>query len=177
MGQYYACVITEEGKVPVPINTKDFGGLKLMEHSWWENEGVGKIAEMLHRFPLRVAWVGDYADQVGCDPLLRGAERAERSGIKLPYKPLFLDGKFLVNRTKGEYLDCDAYKKRAFQDDGWCVHPLPLLTAIGNGQGGGDYNPEGSDAEYVGRWTNDVIAVEDSQPSLCKEIICTFIEQ
>lgn len=146
-----------------------------MEHSWWLNREVGKVCELLHRAPLHVAWVGDYADDVGCDPLLYEARRDAKNGLEVPFEPLLLDGKFLVNHTKEEFVDCDAYKKRAAQADGWCIHPLPLLTAIGNGEGGGDYFGKSS-RNVVGRWANDVITVEDVRPALLKELVCTFIE-
>lgn len=35
---------------------------KLMEHSWWFNEFVSTITRMLYHNPMRIAWVGDYAD-------------------------------------------------------------------------------------------------------------------
>ena len=40
-------------------------------------------------------------------------------------------------------------------------HPLPLLTANGNGRGGGDYL--GSDMDLVGSWAGDRIAVANDE--------------
>lgn len=170
--------------MPVGLEPQGGGCGKLMEHSWWRNPYVGQVTELLRLAPMQVAWVGQYAKDVGCDPALYNAAHGENSqSIRLAYKPSFLDGKFLVNISKKEYVDCDAYKKRSIQKDGfsihprWCVHPLPLLTAIGNGLGCGDYsNPENTDIEYVGRWANDIISVEECRPFFCEELVCTFIE-
>ena len=41
-------------------------------------------------------------------------------------------------------------KKRGYEADELIVHPLPLLTSIGNGKGGGDYF--GTCMEWVGAW-------------------------
>ena len=38
---------------------------------------------------------------------------------------------------------------------GGIIHPLPLLTAIGNGKGGGDYR--GTCLDLVGHWACDKI--------------------
>jgi len=62
---------------------------------------------------------------------------------------MYLDGKYLVNHTIGAYLDCDKYKARCNNND-WILHPLPLLTAVGNGLGGGDYY--GINKDQVGAW-------------------------
>ena len=40
----------------------------------------------------------------------------------------------------------------------WIVHPLPLLTCLGNGKGGGDYR-NGHDMEWVGAWALHPIAI------------------
>jgi hypothetical protein len=52
--------------------------------------------------------------------------------------------------------------------DGWCIHPLPLLTCIGNGYGGGDYMrpTPSSDYDMVGAWAWDEISIEDDSPLL-----------
>lgn len=42
------------------------------------------------------------------------------------------------------------------------LHPLPLLTAIGNGQGGGDYY--GINQSVVGKWFWDELSISTSAP-------------
>jgi len=56
-----------------------------------------------------------------------------------------------VNHTKKEYV----VKPRKGE-----YHPLSLLTAEGNGRGGGDYRGSGD----VGRWARDIISMEDDIP-------------
>lgn len=41
------------------------------------------------------------------------------------------------------------------EDEFWCVNPLPVLTACGNGRGGGDYRDD--DDINVGSWAFDLI--------------------
>ena len=41
-------------------------------------------------------------------------------------------------------------------EEGSIIHPLPLLTCLGNGKGGGDYR--GSDQEWVGSWALHALA-------------------
>ena len=48
--------------------------------------------------------------------------------------------------------------------DGWIIHPLPLLTCIGNGGSGGDYFSDiGQDD--VGTWAFDEIYVTRNKPT------------
>lgn len=53
--------------------------------------------------------------------------------------------------------------KTGYPIDRFIVHPLPLLTSLGNGKGGGDYH--GLNMEWVGAWAMHAIeaAPEDSQ--------------
>lgn len=52
--------------------------------------------------------------------------------------------------------------KTGYPIDRFIVHPLPLLTSLGNGKGGGDYH--GLNMEWVGAWALHAIEVipEDS---------------
>jgi hypothetical protein len=47
-------------------------------------------------------------------------------------------------------------------------HPLPLLTAEGNGRGGGDYRGE---SPLIGSWARDVISVETEAPTDFEELL------
>lgn len=148
---------------------------KLMEHSWWFNEFVSTITRMLYHNPMRIAWVGDYADdpddydfdedgQIMLKKIYEAAwvEDSKLLGVKKDM--LQLDGKFLVNHTDKIYVDCDQYRSLSDSDDtGWIIHPLPILTCIGNGLGCGDY--EGINMDYVGSWYMSEISVEDEVPA------------
>lgn len=70
--------------------------------------------------------------------------------------------KYIVNVTKHEYLDCTEYYKNSRNPLLDMVsHPLPLLTAIGNQRGGGDYY--GQYEEYIGRWAGDDIYITNER--------------
>lgn len=71
------------------------------------------------------------------------------------------------------YLDCDKYKARCNNND-WILHPLPLLTAVGNGLGGGDYY--GINKDQVGGWAWCTISVEDDIPVGYEELEYIFRE-
>lgn len=175
MGQYYRPILTNANGYERVYN-RDVDGeytmAKLMEHSWWLNPFVSTICKKLLKNPMKVVWVGDYADDAD---VTNGIEKAELArlhkkawagkGYGIKKNELFLNDYlmryYLVNHTKKIYLDCDEYYNDCVSD-GWCIHPLPLLTAIGNGLGGGDYRED--DDWQVGQWANDVISVEETVP-------------
>ena len=177
MGQYYNVVIKDsKGKVTSfdrSVNG-EYTMAKLTEHSWWYNEFVSTITNMLWHNPTQVAWVGDHAedDQIAIEHNLYELAWNNAQGVEKC--ELLLDGKYLVNHSKKIYLDCDAYRKRSQSDDDWCIHPLPLLTAVGNGKGGGDYR--GINEKDTGTWCWDLISVEDTPPKDYKAIEYTFID-
>ena len=88
-----------------------------------------------------------------------------------------MDGTVLCNHTRRIFMDCDKYHEalKGKDEDGWVVHPLPLLTAVGNGQGGGDYFAD-SDRDCVGTWAGDLISVEDEAPEGYAEVEYRFYE-
>jgi hypothetical protein len=203
MGQCYRATVQENGKMRSysPHNcirngekVEEFYGWKLMEHSWYPNEFVNGVCKQLESHPMCVAWVGDYAldsDQVTDDDVLQDmVKKAWNDEFLKPLEiypfdreangtnyPCYLDGKYLVDHTEGWYLDCDKYRKRSADKDGWCVHPLPLLTAVGNGLGGGDYYKKSSDAYCVGSWAWDEISIERAIPEGYLEYEVTFYEE
>lgn len=171
MGQYYRPILTNANGYERVYN-RDIDGeytmAKLMEHSWWLNPFVGSICKKLFKNPMKVVWVGDYSDdaeetnEIKKDELTRLCKKAWKcKGHSIKKNELLLDNLYLVNHSKKVYLDCNEYKKEC-ANDGWCIHPLPLLTAIGNGLGGGDYQED--DAWQVGMWANDLISIEEEIP-------------
>lgn len=217
MGQYYkAYVSNEEGhKVFCPQNavymTKNgiedstkignpswedrgpnswgynFSGLKLMEHSWLNNDFVNGVLEAIWDKPAWVAWVGDYADDIDdfdeyytedvYKILWGGSETRE-----LPFAevPTIHEAGFIVNHDKRQYIDLYRYAKAAGflpnwdEDRTWAIHPLPLLTVIGNGRGGGDYH--GINMNMVGSWSMDLLEFTEEKPTLMEEVLIPFIE-
>jgi len=183
MGQYYRPILTS-AKGFERVYNRDVDGeytmAKLMEHSWWKNAFVATLCRKLLRNPMKVVWVGDYADSANTT---NGIEKEELTrlcikawkgkGIGLKWDPLYLDELFLVNHTKKIYINCDDYYNNCV-NDGWCIHPLPLLTVIGNGLGGGDYHGDSPD---VGTWANDVISIERNAPDGYEEVEYIFKEE
>lgn len=71
------------------------------------------------------------------------------------------DNKYLCNHNKKKFINLKDYYNDCVYD-GWCINPLSLLCAIGNGRGGGDYR--GTDEDFVGTWAWDRISIEDEPP-------------
>lgn len=176
MGQYYkAFVMNEEGEyIFNPLDNDS--GLKLMEHSYTGNTFVNGVVETIENEPSRVAWVGDYANEdTDFDDLytklvyeniwVKGNDSAFN---KTP--EVHLDG-YLINHSKCKYIDLKTYIEYN-KEDGWCVHPLPLLTAIGNGRGGGDYR--GFNDYQVGAWAMDLIEYTHEKPESYHEVLTLF---
>ncbi len=175
MGQYYTPVTKDaDGNITAYSRKVDgeYTPAKLTEHSWWKNPFVCTLTKKLLHNPMQVAWVGDYAEE---ETLYQYAYGEEVIGQDVTGDELRLDGKFLVNHSQKIYLDCDAYKKRCFDRNGWILHPLPLLTAAGNGKGGGDYH--GCNAAQTGSWCWDLISVENAPPENYMAVEYTFIDR
>lgn len=190
MGQYYKPASLDRNQSVV---SHVYGsGLKLMEHSYLGNAFVGAVEGLLipggawHR--TRFAWVGDYADDAmqafygGSDEIEPTAHFKPKDGPGWRGDAEKIDGfphesyPFVVNHTKGEYVDVrEAEAAKSGVCAGWVIHPLPLLTASGNGRGGGDY--EGTRMDEVGIWAGDVISMEASAPEGFKKRAATFIEE
>lgn len=180
MGQYYT-PITQKGDDEKTRQTYslsyngEFYGHKLTEHSWWYNPVMNAFVSLFQHNPLRLAWVGDYSRDVKLckeNNLYEFIVRNRKNELALKGE-LSMKGLFLVNHSKKVYLDCNDYYTRC-QHDGWCLHPLSLLTAVGNGNGGGDYY--GENADDVGAWAWDIISVENEPPAGFNEVKYSFVE-
>lgn len=172
MGQYYFPIIIKNNKFN--LDTARYGyshdydnGLKLTEHSWVGNHFVNAVLNSLEEGD-RLLWFGDYAefedltknsdsifskedfDEISfCFSNIRSIDKVED-----PSKY----NRFVVNKTKKEYIDLTEYAAWAPKDEfDWVMHPVPLLTAIGNGKGGGDYWSSHPDFDSVGTWAGDEI--------------------
>lgn len=156
MGQYYKPIIIDEKRKPlIAFYSWDYNnGLKLMEHSYLDNNFVNAVVNtMVSKFPkgARLVWAGDYAEpekrkkenlfEVVGDKLYHQVKNTRRNS-KIRY---------IVNLTKKQFVDL----LEVPNINGMEVHPLPLLTAEGNGLGGGDFLGNGQ--KYVGSWAGDLI--------------------
>ena len=180
MGQYYKPIILGNGKVKATIKawmySHDYGsGLKLMEHSWMLNGFVGAFESQLipgaKHYKSRVVWAGDYADEETNSKTNLYSRCSDKTQIAPASTVLPDEYRFIVNHTKKEYVD----KREVIDNDGWRIHPLPLLTCEGNGRGGGDYGyPDNNN--IVGSWARDVISVEKTYPNDFTKICFDLVE-
>lgn len=197
MGQYYipVSIDKEEG-----LFAHDFSsGLKLMEHSYINNDFVNAVEFLLS--PLgpwhmsKFVWAGDYADEESSGSAMGEVLHNFIYKNRKMYSPYEIDSlnkdvalsdeegsegfksedyPFIVNHSKKQFVD----KRKAVDNDGWKIHPLPLLTADGNGRGGGDYYEGSPDFDMVGMWKKDIISVEKSMDEYegFEELIVSFTE-
>ena len=177
MGQYYKPFLIDKNGKMSAYNTYLDGQYimaKLYEQSWWLNPFVNTICHKIFRKPMKVAWVGDYSnygekyddgkgfpyyEKVYGDRNKNGRGSIAKSN--LTESQVTLDGKYLVNYDKKEYLDCDEYYENSVNENDRCMHPLPLLTCVGNGRGGGDFHCKDKKImKLVGSWCLDTISIE-----------------
>ena len=153
MGQYFRSIIGDSHGLNCKVFDRSVDGectlAKLMEHSWWLNSFCNSFAENLYKTKGRVCWVGDYSNDDDFDFYLNSSfytptyKEIWGETVKLhgsTSSDFTLDHKFLLNHDTKEYVDLDEYKEKSADKDGWVIHPLPLLTAVGNDRGGGDFH-------------------------------------
>ncbi len=123
-----------------------------------------------------IVWAGDYAapEEGSEDNLYSMSDEERTEGEQLSFKiqsPKALTlaqsskYKFVVNHTTKQYVD----KSKSPEKDGYQIHPLSLLTAEGNGGGGGDFrgrDPKG----LIGSWARNIISMEKEIPAGYKEL-------
>lgn len=153
-------------------------GYKLTEHSYIGNNFVGALEFLISPLGMfyksRVVWSGDYADkEAGLDENLYEISSNEINAEKLS-RPLGRDVseyRYIVNHTTAQYVNKAMCVSQASHN----FHPLPLLTAEGNGRGGGDYH--GTNEEMVGIWARHVLSVEKVKPVGYMELVCDFRDE
>jgi len=168
MGQYYLTVILAEKSDKEYIRTfLDPGmydnGIKLREHSYIGNNFMNVVENLLGPngmfYKSRLVWAGDYADNEP-DSEKNLHMMCEEKNPFVHSEPL-VSYTYIVNHTKKVYV------KKNYHG----LHPLAILTAEGNGRGGGDYN--GPNMDMVGTWGRDVISMENEAPGYTL-IECVF---
>jgi hypothetical protein len=182
MGQYFKAINIDKDEW---VYSHTYGsGLKLMEHSYIDNHFVESVCSLLQTGNSwagdKIVWAGDYAD-------LESKEKWTDINENYPNKDLYsiigidknkvtpnfkdrdIKFKYLINHDTTEYVDLESIK----DNDGWKIHPLPLLTCEGNGRGGGDYY--GMDyKEMVGNWARNRIEIMKKIPVGYTELIVNF---
>lgn len=193
MGQYYyPTILREKNKrfYSEEFYSHDYdNGLKLTEHSYCGNNFVETIMAQLLNKPGRLAWLGDYHEVGDFDILNPSLPEIIEKRFYEHYKCFTLpeydycsgkhvrhynkpeevkerQGRFILNHDKKCYIDMVEYEKNNLtctEDDDWHFHPIPLLTAVGNGRGGGDFHGIGE--EDVGCWAGDLLEVRNAKPN------------
>ena len=171
MSQYYKVLLKEKhGK---DIRHTMFSGnvnghqysAKLIKLAYSNNDLMVYFSNFIYKSPKNLAFVGDYTEpgNILTEESVRKRRRNQGKKIRTDLTSFDYQNKFLVNHTKKEYVEMNKYMKKSefywsIDDTEW-LHPLALLTAVGNGLGGGDYY--GANEEYVGTWAFDSISFED----------------
>lgn len=164
MGQYYKVILLAENNLDIYEIIRCFieptcnNGSKLMEHSYIHNDFVAIVESLLSPegmfYKSRIVWAGDYADnEPNLNDNLYTITETQNNKAILSAAKISNDYIYILNHTKKLYIDKTKYDN---------IHPLPILTAEGNGRGGGDYY--GTNMELVGTWARDVISVEKHKP-------------
>lgn len=162
----------DDGKMEVMHPHHYDNGLKLMEHSWVGNNYVNTVIQHLLDVTekyggCKMAHVGDYSSDL--IPEMAGKMKCARKMYSACWKGGYekhyihptaqiTEDVFIVNDTRKEYIraiqTCDSGK--------WWVASFPLLIAMGNGLGGGDYG--GRNEGLVGRWACDRVRAVRQEP-------------
>jgi hypothetical protein len=104
--------------------------------------------------------------------------RTQNTKVQLSHRKLSKKFRYICNYDKRQYVDKQHVRGGTrWDDDGsvWLIHPLPLMTCEGNGQGGGDFfgpDPKG----LVGCWARDHIGIETKVPAGFTEVIFDLSE-
>lgn len=180
--------------------------MKLTESCYIGNRYVNAVMGMIEDSPKIVAWMGDYADSECGDPyekkmprgkLMRLYEAAwgeDDDEFQIVPEPMQFEmdskGWLLVNHTQKLVLNLDDfieknkqiwkyYDREAHKDveTFYCMSPLPLLTACGNGRGGGDYYHSNPDYVKVGTWAFDLIELTQTKPEGFEDVMYEFKEE
>jgi hypothetical protein len=180
MGQYYQPTkIDENGEVVAWVYSHDYNnGLKLMEHSYIGNNFVEAVESQLipsgDWYQSRLVWAGDYADANFDDDTNYNSRGTDEN--KINPKPLenSADYPFICNFDTKQFVDKRKCTIPAWEGaDDLFIHPLPLLTADGNGRGGGDYR---GSSNLVGSWIGNRIGLEKEIPEGFIELEVSFTE-
>lgn len=163
MGQYYNVVIKINGIKEVFDTQVDgeYMWAKLTEHSYWSNPFVLAIASKLWRTKGQLAWVGDYAEESDFNWNKEFTDVRENPKTDLIYNGFRLEGKYFINHSKKMFIDLDKYKE-LLKDIDMVLNPISLLTAVGNGKGGGDFHKtSGVGYDLIGTWAWDIVEITD----------------
>lgn len=168
MGQYFKPVIIDKKdskKVVASLHSHDLCcGAKLMEHSYVGNRFVNTFTTLINDedgkykgYPM--VWCGDYAKEV--DGKSNYYDIARDNDTDEDVKNLKVNEyRYFINKTKKEFVDIEDCPMK----DYIIVHPLPILTCLGNGRSH-DYMPNEGELKFVGSWAMDVVVSSNKCPN------------
>ena len=205
MGQYYRAMVIDENNQMKVLSPHDFDNTaKLMEFSWCGNLFVNAVLSLIHNKKAKIAFIGDYADEPFDESESFYASVMPKESYEKYYEAawnqdkkfklrkyrfkkadlelLDLDttGTYLINHDTGKYLDIGKYIKesKVFKfGDYWAAHPLPLLTACGNGFGGGGFRSGCIGYDDVGAWAFATLEYTSLIPVGYKQVHFIFKEK
>eukprot|EP01138_Halocafeteria_seosinensis_P009801 gb/GECG01010012.1/.p1 GENE.gb/GECG01010012.1/~~gb/GECG01010012.1/.p1 ORF type:complete len:186 (+),score=31.92 gb/GECG01010012.1/:1-558(+) len=170
MGQYYIVVNLAKQQFLKPPS------LKLMEHSFLENQGVKCFFNLIAddwKFD-KCVWLGDYAPN----------PEMSYSDVHEQFEEIPLETAKPIDRLERLYFVCEEAKQFISMDkyieahqekkhpNGYIISPT-LLLADGNGLGNGDYQSS-QGGEYIGNWAYKDIALLEKPPKDYTEILPRF---
>ncbi len=182
MGQYYRAYLegSESDKYEV---YRPWCGAKLCEIAFYDMSFVNLVLNRLIERPMKLAFIGDYADdysdkwgeynhtgyiirynrahkeEKGLNAIICMKEEEARS-VQKEVKDT--SSSYVVNKTRKEFISLKEYYEKALENypDKPVMHPLVLLTACGNGRGGGDFYSNNREVcSAVGLWAFDIIEI------------------
>lgn len=180
MGQYYMPVLQEERKL-YRVYSHDFdNGFKLTEHSYIGNKFVNVVCNYIVDNPVNLWWCGDYAEESDFENEKEFKRiydyawtREENGRTTIPEPNTDFDWSkqwYFVNETKKEFVKMPKQKEEEYDLTYNCVS---LLTAVGNGRGGGDYWREDM-LSVVGYWAGDLVYLTLEKPD--DKLYCDITE-
>lgn len=184
----------EKKPVAAAVYPHSYGsGYKMYEHFFVGNEFVHAAMMMIAKLDKKgkgvpFTWAAEYAEKTnfydkGNDWMFTRASKGKKQYATLkkelaeePYNcmelplypptetPLQVGPKYLINRTKGVYVEVPEFSKEVST-----IHPLPVLTAEFT-DGGADYEASqgenGKNMRLFGAWAFDNISVSDDPKDL-----------
>ena len=170
MGQYYYGIILGSDAI-IRTWVQPTCGAKLTEHSYADSPFVAALEYLISKegmfYKSGVVWAGDYADNE-VDENKNLYHMCVNTRESNPPAKDMSAYTYVVNHSKKVFFD------KTHKAPKYALHPLPILTAEGNGRGGGDYM--GSSMELVGTWARDILSVEDQIPDGYTRVTPTFVE-
>lgn len=189
MGQYYRPILGDKDGFNCLVFDRSVDSqytmAKLTEHSWWLNPFVNSFSKRIYKRKGRICWTGDYATdddfKIAINAALHTPNYEEVWGntVKLHKSKsvdFTLDNKFLINFDTKQYINLNEYKAQSVDSAGWLLHPLPLLTAVGNGRGLGDFHEGNIGYENVGIWAWHLLSIKDNAPKDFTKVNIIFKE-